>query len=362
MFSRSEKSEEATEAMAAGSASSSQRSPMILAALAGLLAIAGAFLLVQYLRGDGSEAASTLSDDPAATTAVQEDSQQVLIVTQTIPKGTSVRELVAEPTLWLSARAVPKAIIAESAITTIADLSALDGQVLTSDALKGDQLLRDRFDFPGKFDNTPDEFAEVPVPRGHHSIVMTLPAGRALGGNIAGDSTVSVIASLRIPVPGSDDGDTQEATVVVLPSVEVLAIQRATEIDGSLAEESSGFGIASRGSYVIVLAVEPDELTDLVYAMEYGEITLAGAIAGANNDDTPRAATTIDQILGDNGAFLAEVDDDSNLFDLLEGEEIVGESVEITIPDDDEPSDPDDAPPAEEAEADEAEEVQPGDS
>ena len=46
MFSRSEKTEEVIDPMAEPDG---QRSPMVLAALAGLLAIAGAFLLVWYL-------------------------------------------------------------------------------------------------------------------------------------------------------------------------------------------------------------------------------------------------------------------------------------------------------------------------
>ncbi|MFT4597576.1 MAG: hypothetical protein ACI9TF_001825, partial [Paracrocinitomix sp.] len=108
MFSRSEKTDEVIDPMAEPSA---QRSPMVMAALAGLLAVAGAFLLVWYVNNgqDGSAAADSSGE---ATSAVAEANRQVLVVVETIPRGTSVSELLEAPTVYLSARAVPEQFVA----------------------------------------------------------------------------------------------------------------------------------------------------------------------------------------------------------------------------------------------------------
>ena len=128
MFSRSDNTEETVDPIAEPSG---QRSPMVLAALAGLLAIAGAFLLVWYV-SSGSDDVATSTD---ATTTPAEANRQVLVVVETIPRNTSVSELIEAPTVYLSARAVPEQFVAESAITSVAELRELEGMVLASDAL-----------------------------------------------------------------------------------------------------------------------------------------------------------------------------------------------------------------------------------
>ena len=120
MFSRSEKTEEVIDPMAEPAG---QRSPMVLAALAGLLAIAGAFLLVWYLN-TGQDEVATSGSSGEVTSAPDETNQQVLVVVETIPRGTSVSELIEAPTVYLSARAVPEQFVAASAITSVAGVGS----------------------------------------------------------------------------------------------------------------------------------------------------------------------------------------------------------------------------------------------
>ncbi len=304
MFSRSDKSDDPNDELTSFEAEEKQRSPMVLAALAGLLAIAGAFLLVRYL--------STNSEEAADATAAAEASRQVLVVTQPIAAGTDVAELLASPATYLSARAVPEQFVAASAITSIEELRDLDGLTLSSEALAGEQLLRGRFidrsDFSG--DGLIDRALSdtIRIPEGHHTLVVSLPSARALGGNIGSGEKVSVISSFRVdPV----DGDPFEVSVVVLPAVEVITVQTTADVVGQLATDSDSLGTATLGDVFVTLAVEPNELTDLTFAMKYGDIILAGALEDASEDDI-RPITTIETII--DGATFSN---DEDLADLL---------------------------------------------
>lgn len=350
MFSRSEKTEEATDPMAEPSG---QRSPMVLAALAGLLAIAGAFLLVWYLSSGSDDVANSGGQAGLSQSgSSDESSRQVLVVTQTIPRGTSVNELIEAPTVYLSARAVPEQFVAASAITSVAELGELAGMVLASEALPGEQLLRGRFRDPSSFDTGSETFLEaetsIDIPPGHHAIVLDLPSGRAMGGNIRAGELVTVIAAFNVKTP---EGDQFEVSVVALNSIELLNIESTLDVAGQISTDINQVGIANQGRYVITAAVTPEELTDLTYAMTYGNITLATAVEGLDNEDGPRAVTTLAQVLGDDGVWLTELED-GNLVDLLgvfpTPEDAQGQSIQLDLPDDaseEEPADEDTAPP-----------------
>ena len=206
MFSRSEKTEDVIDSTAEPS---EPRSPLMLAAVAGLLAVAGAFLLVSYLNGGDDDVATpsiTVDEETGEVVAsADETSRQVLVVVETIPRGTSVTELIEAPTVYLSARAVPEQFVAAAAITSVAELSELEGFVLSSDALPGEQLLRGRFRDANDFDATNETFLEaetdIEIPDGHHAVVVSLPAENAFGGNLGRGDKVTVIASFRVSPP-----------------------------------------------------------------------------------------------------------------------------------------------------------------
>jgi len=355
MFSRSEKTDEVLDVMAEPSG---ERSPMVLAALAGLLAVAGAFLLVWYLNSgsddvatDGGSSAVSGSEgggdgDSASSSAgvSAEASQQVLVVTKAIPRGTSVRELIEAPTVYLSARAVPEQFVAASAITSVAELNELDGKVLASEALPGEQLLRGRFRDPGDFDSNSETFLEdaieLEIPPLHHAVVVELPASRALGGLLRKGELVTVVTNLRVSPEGASP---REVSVVVLNSVEVLNVDSSLEVAGQVASDFNAVGVASRGSYTITLAVTPEELTDLTYAISYGEIMLATAIPGVENEGSAKAVTTERQLMGDDGLWLQELDDGNvvGLIELFPPESEEATSIEVVLP---QPGDSDEEP------------------
>ena len=339
MFSRSEKTEEVIDPAAEPSG---ERSPMVLAALAGLLAIAGAFLLVWYLNTGQDEVAEGGTD--AAAAAPAEANRQVLVVTQTIPRGTSVTELIEAPTVYLSARAVPEQFVAASAITSVAELQELEGLVLASDALPGEQLLLGRFRDPSDFESNTDTFLEsetdIEIPDGHHAVVLNLPATRALGGLLRKGELVTVVMSTRV-TPTADGEDAREVSLVVLNSVEVLNVDSSLEVAGQVASGFDSVDVETQGNFTVTLAVLPTELTDLTFAISYGEITLATAVAGLDNEGSPRAGTWMRQIMGDDGVWIEELDD-GNVIGLVELFAPANEdatSIEIDGPD--EVADPD---------------------
>lgn len=320
MFSRSDKSEDAPLDPMAADQESGERGPLVMALLAGLLALAGAFLLVWYLsNGSDPEVASEVP-------AQAEPTEQVLVVTSDIASGTSADEIALSPELYLSARAVPADFIAPSAIRTTADLDELAGLTLSSDALAGQQLLRSQFINRADFDNEAfiQRVAAVEAPAGHHQVVLTLPAERALGGNIRGGDEVTIISGFRVD-PGkavlvNDETselevaefelDPYEVSIVVLNTVEVLNVDAAGDAFlGQASDDAEFLGSANAGIFQITVAVEPHELTDLTYAMEYGNITLAVAIPDTNNEDWPRAATRINEVVGDDGVWVDELED-----------------------------------------------------
>lgn len=364
MFSRSEKTEEVVDVMAEPPG---QRSPMVLAALAGLLAIAGAFLLVWYLNNNGGDevvsdsgSSGIVNEDgtiPATSSGDTSDqaTRQVLVVTQTIPQGTSVNELIAAPTVYLSARAVPEQFVTASAITSVAELNELAGQVLASDILAGEQLLRGRFRNPSDFGSGDGTFLEqetnIEVPPGHHAVVLELPASRAMGGNIRAGELVTIVMNARVTPEGNRTG--REVSVVVLNEAEVLNVQSTLEIAGEFGEQFNQVGTANRGSYTITIAVRPEELTDVTYAIGYGEIVLATAVPELQNDG-PRGVTTMRQLAGDDGIWVGELED-GNIVEIVEifppeaGLDSVGTSIEVDIAAGDDDRLGDEAIPEEEA-------------
>ena len=336
MFSRSENPDEVLEV---AEEPSGEKSPLVMAGIAGLLAVVGAFLLVWYLSGNDStdvvaEGTEITNADGTVTTAAQ--TRQVLIVTQNIPRGTSVRELIDAPTVYLSAEAIPENFIASTAIETVAELQELDGWILGSEALEGEQLLIGRFRDPADFDANNETFLEaetgIEAPEGHHAVSFELPTTRALGGNIRAGEQVTIISSVRATPPESN---AFEVSVVALNSVELLAINSALEVAGELSQDVNQFGVANRGNLVITVAVEPDELADLVFAIEYTEIVLASALPGLENEDGPKAVTTLQQVLGEDGVWLEETED-GNLVDLLQlfttNSSADGTSIELEFP------------------------------
>lgn len=265
----------------------SQTNPLIPAAIAGLLALAGAFLLITSL--GGSDATANVDEGATST---------VLVVKTPLEKGTSVEDLLADPASFLSAKAVPSRFAAATAIGSVQELTQFDNMMLAVDILPGEQLLEGRFVEADDFerDSFIDRTIGVAVPEGHHQLVLEIPATRALGGNVRPGDVVAVISPFTV-IPVDEEGVAQravETSLVVLNAVEVLNVQLAGAA-GELAVNTDALGVATTGKLHVTLALTPDEITDLTYAMDHEDIVLAIALDGATNDDE-RPITTMETI------------------------------------------------------------------
>lgn len=156
---------------------------IIGATLALVLAVAGAFVLITYVRGADARAA-----DGAELT-------EVYIATETIPEGTpgeSLSELVEVDT-------VPLRNLAEDHVSDLADL---EGLVASAEILSGEQLLNGRFVDPAELAAAGD----VQVPPGMQQVSFTLPADRVVGGQVRAGDRIGLVGS----VDPDEVGDTED--------------------------------------------------------------------------------------------------------------------------------------------------------
>ncbi len=215
--------------------------------VAGVLALTGALLLVDYVR------------DADARAQASERAVPTLVVQREIPQGTPAGQLEA----MVSTVDVPARLVAPDAVT---DLTELDGLVTKSTLYAGEQVLTGRFALAGS-ENT------APKQDGKEQVSITLDPQRAVGGSLGEGDTVAVY----VTTTGADGG--MVTTRIVERDVTI------TRVDGgrtSLGTDSSGSIGETLGSTVTVtLALLPDEVPAVVAGMETQTVwlSLTGSVA-----------------------------------------------------------------------------------
>lgn len=292
------------------SKSSATNRPLLLAALAALLAVAGALAMLWVMAGRNQNVVDEIVASNEATI-------QVLVVAEAIPAGTSIDQILNEPTRYLTAKQYPESAIPDNVFFEANELEDFRGLTASVDLVPGEQLLKDRFADPSSF--TQDTFIQrtsvVKPPEGHQSFVLSLPADRALGGNVRAGDKVAVLGSFTF----NTEEESTDVSLVVLPEVEVIQVQATDAGAGQLGAEIDDVGLASLATYVLTVAVTPAEMADLTYVIEYGQVRLAGALEGSSPEDD-RAYSTMATVLG--GAINPRT---SKTFDLGSGSKTAGE-------------------------------------
>jgi len=231
---------------------------LLAAGAAASLAVFGVILLTSYLKAGEEERALS---DPVA-------SRQVLVVREPIASGTTLDELVAANGTSLSSDFVPIEHIAQGSVATV------------------------EFVPTESFFN---RVASVEIPDGHHQVSFSLDPTRSLGGLIRPGDDISVVASFTARA-GFDD-----LTSVILPSVEVTNVQSSEVLQQSATDDPNSVAVTPSGNYLITVAVEPDELTRLSFAIDYGRIMVAAAVDPdvvlANAGTTPTEVQTLERVL-----------------------------------------------------------------
>lgn len=270
------------------SRSSVANKPMMLAAIAALLAVIGAALAIWTTLGRSQ----TVVDEIVAS---NEPTTQVLVVADVIPATTSVDQILETPTSYLTVKQYPEGSVADNVFFEFDELEEYRGLTASVDLMPGEQLLKDRFTDPSSF--TQETYIErasaVKLPEGHHSFVLSLPADRALGGNVRAGDKVAVLGSFTF----STEEDSTQVSVVALPEIEVVQVQATDAGAGQLGAQLDDVGLASLANYSLTVAVTPAEMADLTYVVEYGQVRLAGALDGSSPEDD-RAFSTLATLMG----------------------------------------------------------------
>ena len=239
----------------------------LLAAFAALvLALAGAVVLVAYVRGADARAAAGMQTVP------------VLVVQRLVPEGTPADQLADE----VDTELVP----AKTAVPgRVADLADLAGKVATVDLQPGEQLLAGRFAFPDDL-RAP---GTVDVPAGDQEVSVLLDPQRAVGGRLAAGDEVGVYLSMTDPTA---------STHGVLHGVLVTQVQGAPAppSDGTDTQTASAGSAAPTGSLMVTLAVSARDAEEIVFGAEHGTLWLSLEPDGADTSSTQ--VVTPDNVYG----------------------------------------------------------------
>ncbi len=214
-----------------------------------VLAGVGTGLLVTYVRS---------AEDRALE---GEKRVSVLVVTDTIPKGTKAEDIAGK----VKTEQVPTKVMANGAIATLGPIA---GRVSAVDLLPGEQLVSTRFATPSAAS------AKTTAPPASLQVTVALDAVRALGGRVREGDSVGVLMSFDDP----------ETTHLVLQKVPVTDVRTAegAPVTGTVANTSA----TPVGSFLVTLALDAPSVEKVVFAAEHGRLWLSWEPKEANEGGT----------------------------------------------------------------------------
>ena len=213
---------------------------VVAAVVAVLLAAGAGLVLVQYVNGADERALKGM------------DGVQVLVVKKPITSGSPAQSLNQQ----VATKLVPARTLVAGALTS---LSAVSGQVTTSDLVPGEQLLASRFADPASL--LPP--GQVQVPPGMQEVSVALESQKALGGNLSPGNRVGIIMST------DKDDKVPARSQTILHQVLVSRVSGAnvpTDAKDAKADESP-----AAETVVVTFAVSAHDAEKLVYAANYGK-------------------------------------------------------------------------------------------
>jgi Flp pilus assembly protein CpaB len=271
---------------------------VVLALILATLATAGVFL---YSRG--------VKEDALGGGAVVE----VVVSKVDIPANSDLNQLIDDEEFALLQ--LPADAVVEDAVT---DISQLKGRRNSVFILQGEQIPLSRV-----------EGGEVPggvigIPDGHQAITVALDAPRAVAGALAGGDNVTIYGTfedIELTMLTGGRGQSLEkliqtavreqqqqaaagqqaqnveipkfdATVVLVPEVEVLRVIRETQTSDVPGEEQSE---TVEGLISVTLAFLPEEAQQFVFALEQGDVYLS--LLPPDQDGVDLDALTVAQII-----------------------------------------------------------------
>ena len=240
------------------------RTRIVALVIAIVLAVVGGVLLVNYVRGADQRATEGAELAP------------VLVVTTEVPAGATAKQL----ELFVEERSVPKAFLAEGAITSLDELTDLGDLVTTAVLVPGEQVVSGRF---ASADSVVDQGGSVLIPEGLQEVSVSLDAPRVLDGRLTPGDTAGIYVSVE------GDGTTPRQTRPLLEQVLVTAVSGGTAV----AEDGTITG--TQGTVTVTVAVSERDAQAIIYAREYAQLWFTKQ----NPDTAPSVRTpfTVQELL-----------------------------------------------------------------
>ena len=251
---------------------------VVLALILATLATVGVFLYSRGVKSDALEGGDVV---------------QVVVSKVDIPANSDLNAFVEDEQFAL--QQLPADAVVEDAIT---DISQLKGRRNSVFILAGEQIPLSRV-----------EGGEIPggvigIPEGHQAMTVALNAPRAVAGALAGGDNVSIYATFQdidLTLLQGGRGQTLDkliqtavreqqqqaagqqaqnveipkfdATVVLVPEVEVLRVIRESQTSTVPGEEQPQESV--EGAISVTLAFLPEEAQQFVFALEQGDVYLS---------------------------------------------------------------------------------------
>jgi len=211
-----------------------------------VLAAVGTGLLVTYVRSAKDQAVRG------------ERTVGVLVVTDTIPKGTKAEDIAGK----VRTEQVPAKVVAQGAVGSIGPIA---GRVAAVDLLPGEQLVQSRF-------GSVADANRLGVPAGLLQVTVALDAVRAMGGQVRGGDSVGILASFDDP----------QNTHLILQKVPVTDVR--DEQGAPVTAKANA--AAPPGKMLVTLALDGPSVERVVFAAEHGRLWLSWEPKEANEGGT----------------------------------------------------------------------------
>jgi pilus assembly protein CpaB len=214
---------------------------VVLALILATLATAGVFL---YARG-------VEEDAKAGGTMVS-----VVVSEVDIPPRTDLNTLIRDD-LFRTIQ-VPEAAYVDGAITSVDQLADKNNAVAI---LAGEQI-------PAARISGNVQGGALSIPEGMEALTVSLDAPRGVAGLINTGDHVTVYSTFK--EVARKDGSTETVTVVLVPTVELLAVHRPLASSGFGGGDTQAQGEQLPGSLAVTVALTPEDAQRFVFSMETG--------------------------------------------------------------------------------------------
>ncbi|ALV44529.1 hypothetical protein MB46_02340 [Arthrobacter alpinus] len=226
-----------------------------------ILAILGTVMLVTYVGGaDARAMAGTQTTD-------------VVVVQKEIASGTPVSNFGNA----VQVKQVPANMVAEGSLT---DLTAVQDQVAAMKLLPGDQISAARLTEAAEFKSS----NPVKVPDTMQQLSFSVTADRVVGGQLTPSDYAALFLSYNQGVePGTDQVPATKNTLRKVLVVSMQAVdqgQSNTPASPGSQDSSVAPNRVGAASYVVTVALAPEEAIKLVHAAEFGHIWVAREVSG----------------------------------------------------------------------------------